>query len=277
MTQAPSAYSPFPGEPMGEQKTSIMAIVSLVCSLICLVPGLSIIGVVLGIIALLMIASSNGKLAGRGLAIAGLIVGLIVSAIWITILIGAMQVSKAMTGEFTVPLSQLMTDIDSRDFAKARKSLTPAAAAAVTDEDFTRFADAYSAELGKFQRGPKGFMDMIQSYGSLGQQMQQFQGSQNVIPFPGTFDNGMSVIAFQVDQRGGPGANIKIPISNIMIIMPSGGKTTLYDPQASSTSPTNMPVPPGVGDETPETAAPDTAPDTVPDEEPAAAPGSGGG
>ncbi|HEX2839438.1 MAG TPA: hypothetical protein VHN77_15075, partial [Phycisphaerales bacterium] len=98
-----------------------------------------------------------------------------------------------------------------------------------------------------------------------------------VIPFPGTFDNGMSVIAFQVDQRGGPGANIKIPISNIMIIMPSGGKTTLYDPQASSTSPTNMPVPPSVGGETPDATAPDAVPDSAPDEEPAAAPGSGGG
>jgi hypothetical protein len=252
MTHAPSAYSPFPGEPLGEQKTSIMAIVALVCSLICFVPGLSIVGVLLAVVALLMISGSNGRLGGRGIAIAALIIGLIVSAIWITIGIGAMQVSKAMSGEFTQPLSQLMTDIDSKDYAKARQSLTPAAAAAITDEDFTRFVEGYQSELGAFQHGPKGFGDLIQSYGKLGQQMQQFQGGQgNVIPFPGMFANGLSVIAFQVDQQGGPGTQIKIPLSNIMVITPSGKKVTLYDPAANATSPMSMPQPPKTGDTPP--------------------------
>ncbi len=271
MTQAPNAYSHLPGEPLGDQRTSVMAVVSLVCSLICLVPGLGVIGVILGVIALLMISNSNGRLGGRGLAIAGLIVGLLVSAIWITVLIGAMQVANAMKGEFTGPLTKLMTDIDAKDYTTARQSLTPAASAALTDADFDRFHDGYQAELGKFKKGPEGFIELIQSYGQLGQQMQQFQGGQNVIPFPGTFDNGLSVVAFQVDQKGGPGQTIKIPISNIMVILPSGTKVTLYDPAATANSPLSMPTPPST------TEAPALPPVKAPDApEPAPAPAGGG-
>lgn len=247
MTQAPSAYSSFPGDPIGEQKTSIMAIVSLVCSLVCFVPGLSVVGVILGVLALLMIANSNGKLGGRGLAIAGLIFGLVVSAFWITVLIGAMQVSKVMKGQFAQPLGQLMLDIDAKDFTKARQSLTPAAAAAITDADFSRFVDSYQGELGHAKAPPDNIIEFVMSYGKLGQQMQQFQGGgQDVIPFPGNFDNGMSVIAFQVDHKGGPGPQMQIPISNIMVITPSGKKVTLYDPGANASSPMSMPAPPSV-------------------------------
>lgn len=251
MTQAPSAYSPFPGEPFGEQKTSIMAIISLVCSLICFIPGLSIVGVVLGVFALLMISNSNGRLGGRGLAIAGLILGLIISAIWISAGIAFVQATKTMKGEFSQPLGQLILDIDAKDYAKARQSLTPAAATAITDADFTRFVDAYQAELGHAKAPPENILEFFASYGSLGQQMQQFQGAQNIIPFPGTFDKGMSVIAFQVDQKGGAGQAIKIPISNIMVVTPSGKKVTLYDPAANANSPMTMPKPPTVPDAPP--------------------------
>lgn len=261
MTQSPSAYSPFPGEEYREQKTSIMAIVALVCSLLglissCLIVGgiPALLGVTLGVFSLLMISNSNGRLGGRGLAIAALIIGLISTAISVSVFIGATQVSKSMKGEFSQPLGQLMLDIDAKDFAKARKSLTPAAASAITDEDFTRFLDGYQAELGHAKAPPESMFELFSLYSTLGPQMQQFQGGQNVIPFPGSFDNGTSVIAFQVDKNGGPGQAIKIPVSNIMVITPSGKKVTLYDPAASANSPLTMPMPPGAEQPAPQPA-----------------------
>ena len=63
-------YAPGPGyAPAGP--TSGMAIASLVCSLL----GIGLVGVILGHLALSEIKKSNGYTQGRGLAIAGLIIG----------------------------------------------------------------------------------------------------------------------------------------------------------------------------------------------------------
>lgn len=73
-----AAYAPPPyGAPQypnylpGTGPTSGMAIASLVCSLL----GIGLVGVILGHLALNEIKKSNGYTQGRGLAIAGLIIG----------------------------------------------------------------------------------------------------------------------------------------------------------------------------------------------------------
>ena len=63
-------YAPGPGYPPAGP-TSGMAIASLVVSLL----GIGIVGVILGHLALNEIKKSNGYIRGRGLAIAGLIIG----------------------------------------------------------------------------------------------------------------------------------------------------------------------------------------------------------
>ena len=63
-------YAPGPGYPPAGP-TSGMAIASLVVSLL----GIGIVGVILGHLALNEIKKSNGYMQGRGLAIAGLIIG----------------------------------------------------------------------------------------------------------------------------------------------------------------------------------------------------------
>lgn len=63
--------------------TSGMAIASLVCSLL----GIGIVGVILGHLALNEINKSNGYTQGRGLALAGLIIGYIQIAIGVIVLI----------------------------------------------------------------------------------------------------------------------------------------------------------------------------------------------
>lgn len=71
-TQNPQINSP---PQLVKPKTSGLAIASLICSLfgIFILPGL--IGVILGIIALVTIKKAAGKIGGEGLALAGIIVG----------------------------------------------------------------------------------------------------------------------------------------------------------------------------------------------------------
>jgi hypothetical protein len=248
MSHAPNPYAPFPGEAVVEPRTSVLAILALISSLVCFIPGLSLVGVLLAIIALITISGSNGRTGGRGLAIAALVIGLVVSALWGAIALGISQVGRLTATQYTGPIAQVMTTIETKDYAKARNAFTAPAAARLTDADFDRFIAAYQAELGSFKGGPDGFLDLMQSLGSVGQQMQQFQnkpGQQTgVIPFPGKFDKGIAVIALQIDTNNSTAGSAlpNFPVANIMIILPSGTKVVLYDPQAAGAL---TPVPAG--------------------------------
>ncbi len=75
-----------------EEKTDTLAIVGFVFSLIFFIPLLSFIGVVLGIVALVKInknnkSNSNVLYKGKGLAIAAIIIGIIITAIQILFIV----------------------------------------------------------------------------------------------------------------------------------------------------------------------------------------------
>lgn len=79
----PQGYQPYGFQPVAQQsKTSGMAIASLVCSLsgilLCGIPA--VLGVIFGFIGLSQ--TKDGARNGRGMAVAGLIVGIAVVALW---------------------------------------------------------------------------------------------------------------------------------------------------------------------------------------------------
>ena len=79
------------GEPLNEAKTSKSAIWSLICgilSFLCL-PALP--AIILGIVALVAISNSKGKVKGTGLAIAGMIAAVVIPII--TIVVGAVIIA----------------------------------------------------------------------------------------------------------------------------------------------------------------------------------------
>ncbi|WP_382303785.1 DUF4190 domain-containing protein [Herbiconiux sp. UC225_62] len=89
MTEPTPAYTPAPVA----QKTNVLAIVSLVTSIL----SFNIIAVILGFIALSQIKKTGES--GRGLAIAGIIIGGIGVIFWVVIIIIA--VAAAATGAIT--------------------------------------------------------------------------------------------------------------------------------------------------------------------------------
>jgi hypothetical protein len=91
-------YAPGPGYPPAGP-TSGMAIASLVCSLL----GIGLVGVILGHLALNEIKKSNGYTQGRGLAIAGLIIGYLQIAAGIVI---ALIVIISIATAVAIPTSQ---------------------------------------------------------------------------------------------------------------------------------------------------------------------------
>jgi hypothetical protein len=72
-------YSPYPAAP----KTNGLAIASLVCSILGLFCGVGgILGLIFGFVARGQIKRSGGTQQGRGLALAGIIVGFVFVALW---------------------------------------------------------------------------------------------------------------------------------------------------------------------------------------------------
>ena len=74
----------FGEQPLVEQKTSGLAIASLVCSLIICCPLTTLIGPFLGLAAVLTIGSNPAR-KGKGLAMAGIIIGIFATVGWGTI------------------------------------------------------------------------------------------------------------------------------------------------------------------------------------------------
>jgi hypothetical protein len=232
-TPNPYATQGMDGAMVVEERTSVLAIVALVCSLICIIPGLGILGAILAVVALVMIGGSNGRLGGKGLAIAALVIGLLVSTVWIGAVVITQQGMKAFITQFGGNTSALLTAAQAGDYATARQQLDASVANSVTDADFQRFSDAVTAKLGAFQQVPSSIGELISAYGTVGQQMQGMQGqtNQGLVPLPVRFANGWAVAALQMNPRGGGGT---LAPMNIEIIAGDGTKILLYDPAAAA-------------------------------------------
>lgn len=256
-----------------EQRTSVLAIVALVLSLICFIPGLGAIGALLGVVALILISKSAGRLVGSGFAIAGIIIGLIVTVLWVAALVGASSVLGVFSSSFVKPAENTLMAIESGDYAKARAEFASTTSAQLTDADFDAFKKEYQEELGSFKAAPSGMLEYVTLFSGLGpsisSKMQQIQGRQDTIPIPMKFDKGTGVVFVVIDspakgKTGGQSSGL-IPIINLQII--TTNKTiTLLDPNARAL-PGDVKPADGTG-ETPKDAPADKPADSPTGEKP---------
>ncbi|WP_066041096.1 DUF4190 domain-containing protein [Herbiconiux solani] len=90
MTEQTPAYSAPAGAPVA-RKTNVLAIVSLVLSIL----SFNVIAIILGIIALNQIKKTGE--AGRGLALAGIIIGAVTFVIWLIVVIVLVATASTMS------------------------------------------------------------------------------------------------------------------------------------------------------------------------------------
>jgi hypothetical protein len=266
----------------GPGRISALAVASLVFGIVCIIPGSGLLAVLLGVPALFIINASRGRLRGTGLAVTGVVLGLIASAIWVIVLTGAAWFNQQVGQQIFAPIAQTMEGIESGDRTKARAQLTPAIDAAVTDADLDAFRAAYHAEVGEFQQMPQSLLDMIRAFTQVGPVMRGYQqqppGSR-IFPAAAMFKNGWTLVLiegeYQVGQ--GPGGQTMPRLVNIGVLTPTGREIWLRDRSLPPPPvPTTLPpasTPPQDGGQPPsaepmeEPAAPDATP---PDEPPPA-------
>lgn len=232
----------------GPPRTSVLAILSLVCSLICFIPGLSAIGSLLGVFALLGISASKGRVKGTGLAIAGIAVGVVISLLWIGGAVAIQQGSKQY-----VKMTEVMTDIDSGSYDAARGYLSRSVRPLATDEAFENFKAAYEADAGQYKGHPTGVWPLIKSLAELGKiqdpnsvPSKPYGGNQ--APVPGEFQNGSRWIFVGMNKNEKNDAGTFLTLDNIAIWQSDGTLTWLIDPKSQPVSSGNAASTPNEGD-----------------------------
>lgn len=244
----------------GPPRTSGLAVASLVCSLICCIPGLSSIGALLGVFSLINITKSGGRLGGKGLALSGIIIGVLFSVLWVLLAIFYQTASAQYTS-----FGQVITHIDNNEFDQARGLLSQSTKPFATDEALIDFRHRYQAESGPHTKWPTSLIDGIVKIFPL---MSNQQGSQpsmpykNTMPVPGEFANGDHLVWFVLNSPELDASGARPAILNFAIQRADGDLIWLVDPDVLRAGP--PPITPGT--DTPAEEAPPAAP----------APGEGG-
>jgi hypothetical protein len=162
---------------VNQQKRSGMATASLICSLILCCPIVTLVGVILGIVALLRIRSSN--LSGKGLAWGGIIIGVVATTL------SSLFIAFAVNMAFDI-LEQTQTSVTGAlesgiqgDIAGFREEFS-AGAISGSDEEIKIFVDTLTSRYGNFD---KAVIDM-----EAMQDGQQSSGDQAEMPMQLVFE-----------------------------------------------------------------------------------------
>lgn len=251
------------------RRTSVLAILSLVCGLVCVVPGMGVLASIFGIAGLIGINKSRGRVGGTGLAATGLILGLLFSMVWLAILYGATKVASVLATAVVRPANEAFVAMDNGDYSKVRGLFLPRAQERMKDEDLVKFHEAIFAQYGKFKRVPDSPFEAWQHLMSVGSALSDFQGRQDIIPLPVEFEKGWALVIVQIEQghagrKSPPGTSTEVvPIINMYVSAPGNKRIDLYPPAAVPAllppDAVGLPPPPAPkpGNETPDPPKPE--------------------
>jgi len=224
------------------ERTSIMAILSLVFGVGgCCLGVTSILAVPFAIFGMLGISRSKGRVGGMGLAIAGLIVGLITLALWVGLLIGVGGAMKAGIAQFGSTTTGIFTDIQAGDYDSARAAMVPPASE-VENAEIEAFYTAYKGDLGDFVSMPSGLGELFSGYGAVAQQMQTYNGQPGYMPMPARFDSGWVLIIYAIDPGGQGAQGGQFPSPQRLILVAPDGKEYTLPADAGNTGSVNRPA-----------------------------------
>jgi hypothetical protein len=212
-------------------RTSALAIVSLVTSFICCIPGLGVVAMLLGIISLITIGSSHGRVTGRGAALAGIIIGLAVSAIQGAIGFGVLQGATFYTKQMQPAAFSFFESAGAGDYGAARQLLHSDAEQSVSDEDITRFYDTTQRLCGELAatQGGRGLSDefgfLMEAFAAARQNFnnQQVNVDPSIAPVPVAIetDQGPVLTYIFFHQAGLQGASANAnSIADILVFVP---------------------------------------------------------
>jgi hypothetical protein len=230
--QYPSRRDDFDMPYEGEQRLSIPAVLSLVASLICCIPGLGVLGMILGLVGVINISRSRGRLTGMPAAIVGIALGVIVTVAWVALGVGAGSAYNFWQVNITAPMSRLVESAYQGDVAAVRAEMTLGAQGQITDEEIHRFGQAMRAEFGEFRGMPTSLQETFKAIGegfsrAQGKQVQSGGSSQSAVPMTLLTDNGGIVVFGVFDAQGQPSQVFRY--QDLFVLLPNMEALLLRD------------------------------------------------
>ncbi|MDI1289467.1 MAG: DUF4190 domain-containing protein [bacterium] len=228
-------------------RTSILAITSLVLGILsifaCPVQVVGPLAIFVGVFALVAISRAQGSLAGKGLAIGGMVTGLVGLVMSLLFLFGTVFV-VGQIGRY----GQVVGSAQALD-EPAVAAITSANASGVVDaETLKTFDDATTAALGDFERVTPGIGAFFMSFTKITRLnatvLQQYQAKGlSPIPMAADFANGPATLVMIVNQNEQGG---DLPFGKLvnLAVIPEGSTQViwLFDPTGSGASnPTPLP------------------------------------
>lgn len=212
-------YEAWQRGPEGGPSLSVLALLSLIFSLTCL---LSPLGVLTGAAAIVGIQLANGRKYGRGLAIAGIVIGLIASALLVGVLVGGFSLGQSYVRNVVGSGERLVRTVEQRDWRTFRAQLEPATDQQLSDAQLDAFADALAASMGTYQAVETQNWNFSPDTSGSGFNLENVAP----LPFPARFANGRAMIILVLAPNDWGDVLIKgRPIEKRLInliIMPNG-------------------------------------------------------
>ncbi len=209
-----------------EPQTSKLAIAAFICGLVFCIPILTpLAAVTLGVIALIVIASSNGRTKGNGFALSGIILGLLVGVgqIWM-----ATSAFGLVTEMASGPARRVMKGLEDKAYSQVRNVLATGADQ-VTDEQLDAFRSIVEENCGKlisvgFDWYGQGLMASPQA-GNMTNPFAPNMNAAQVFPISLEFENGTFIGAIDLVPNPNPPTNPNFSnifkVSNVSIIINS--------------------------------------------------------
>lgn len=226
--QQPSQYqyaSAMDGAPTMPPRISGLAICSLICSLIFCCPATTVIGPLLGLMAFLSISARPMERRGKGLAVAGILIGVLATTGQVMLTMWMINETEKADQAMRAAPAAMLTAGYAGDLASFRAD-TAGSLAAVTDDEITLFIDTLRARYGDFVSATydeSAFLDSITS-------MQDFMKPVQQHPFTLQFSGGTVTGEFGIAKSDPATGRMywgTIRIVNVTIRDPDRGDITL--------------------------------------------------
>jgi hypothetical protein len=149
---------------MGPSRVSGLAVASLVVSILGCLPGVGLVGLILGIAALPGISRSNGRVGGRTLALLGIVFGLLTTLLWCGLVVGANSVVGGMAEAYGRPLKAMQQG----QYDTMRTVIETPSNTTIPDEQFKAFSDRITSEWGTFESFPTGILSYFRGADEAG-------------------------------------------------------------------------------------------------------------
>ena len=225
--------SQFPNDPMQDEiyaepdRTSALAIISLILACTCLLSPLGFLG---GIGAMVGIGMSRGRVGGRGLAVAAIVVGGLLSAG----LIGAgiaVRSGIAIFEQQLVSTGELFMEIEAGDADAVSARFTSSVGERITAARVESFRAAYTADYGAFVSTPTDIGSYWSSVtGGAAGAPPPPGGTAAAIPVTLTFDNGTAFALLGVPQQNATPGPTGFPLlTDLSVVLADGSIVSILD------------------------------------------------